>query len=245
MSTSRLYTELAGWWSLLSPPEHYADEAAFYLALLAEARGAPPASLLELGSGTGPLAANLDAAKLAVTLVDRSAEMLAISQQQSPQHTHVCADMRHLSLGRTFDGVLLHDAVMYLTDRESLRQAFAVMFAHCAPGGAALVVPDRLRDTFEEFTTSGGWEDDQGRAMRMLEWHWDPDPSDDTSQVEFSLLLRDPDGTVSSIHEQHTMGLFSREDYWTLLAEVGFEPMAVEVLFDAPMGEVFLVRRPA
>lgn len=244
MSTSRLYTDLAGWWSLLSPPEHYAEEASLYLALLAEAAGKPPASLLELGSGTGPLAANLSA-ELDVTLVDQSAQMLALSAEQSPHHTHVCADMRALELGRRFDGVLLHDAVMYLTDRDSLRQAFAVMFAHCAPGGAALVVPDRLRDTFEEFTTSGGWEDEQGRSMRMLEWHWDPDPSDDTTQVEFSLLLRSADGVVTSVHEQHTMGLFSREDYWSLLEEVGFEPVAVEVLFDAPMGEIFLVRRPA
>lgn len=243
MALPRLYTTLAEWWPLFSPPEHYSEEAQLYYALLSEAIGRAPESLLELGSGCGPLAANLPA-ELAVTLVDYSPEMVAISRQQNPDRAHVCADMRSLSLGVTFDAVLLHDAVMYLTDRDSLRQAIAVMYAHCAPGGAVLLVPDSVADTFEEFATSGGWGSPSGRAMQMLEWHWDPDPEDDTIEVAFSLMLREADGTMHPEHEQHTMGLYSRALFWQLLEEAGFEPIAVEVTFDAPMGELFLARRP-
>ena len=50
-----MYGPLARWWHLLSPPEDYAEEAAFYLDRLLEASEAeePPSTLLELGSGLG------------------------------------------------------------------------------------------------------------------------------------------------------------------------------------------------
>jgi len=49
----KLYTELAAWWPLLSPSEDYADEAAFFAQILAEAGLPPSPSLLELGCGGG------------------------------------------------------------------------------------------------------------------------------------------------------------------------------------------------
>lgn len=243
MALPHLYSRLAEWWPLLSPPEHYEEEASLYLSLLAQARGGAPGSLLELGSGAGHLASHLPA-EMDVALVDLSPEMLALSQQTNPSHTHHLADMRSLSLGRTFDAVLLHDAVMYLTDRDSLRQALQVVYDHCAPGGAALLLPDVVAETFTEFTTTGGQADAEGRALQLLEWHWDPDPSDETYQVEFALMLRDADGTVRVEHDQHTMALYPRALYWKLLREIGFEPVAADFIFDAPMGEVFLMRRP-
>ena len=49
----KLYSELANWWPLFSPPEHYADEAEFFWRVLADV-GLPSApSLLELGCGGG------------------------------------------------------------------------------------------------------------------------------------------------------------------------------------------------
>ena len=49
MALPRLYSTLAEWWPILSPPEHYGDEAQLYCALLSEAIGRPLGSLLELG----------------------------------------------------------------------------------------------------------------------------------------------------------------------------------------------------
>ena len=52
-SPMRLYGELAEWWPLLDDPADYAEEAALYGDLLAEACDAPIGSLLELGCGGG------------------------------------------------------------------------------------------------------------------------------------------------------------------------------------------------
>ena len=50
----RIYTELADWFHLLTAPEEYAEEAAFYLAAIVQASDAPPRTLLELGVGRAP-----------------------------------------------------------------------------------------------------------------------------------------------------------------------------------------------
>jgi hypothetical protein len=54
MSLPRLYTDLASWWPLLSPPdEEYEAEADVIIEMLIEALGDSPATILELGSGGG------------------------------------------------------------------------------------------------------------------------------------------------------------------------------------------------
>ena len=51
--TNRLYGDLAPWWPLLSAPEEYAEEAAFYRKAILTACSTPPRTMLELGSGGG------------------------------------------------------------------------------------------------------------------------------------------------------------------------------------------------
>ena len=72
----RLYTDLAAWWPLLSPPSHYVEEAADLLPEMLAAPDAPPRTLLELGCGGGSLAYHLKSS-LQLTLSDRSPQMLA------------------------------------------------------------------------------------------------------------------------------------------------------------------------
>jgi hypothetical protein len=50
----RLYRELADWYHLLTRPEDYAEEAAFYAEALRESASHPLKSVLESGSGGGP-----------------------------------------------------------------------------------------------------------------------------------------------------------------------------------------------
>lgn len=239
-----LYTELAPWWPLLAPPIAYTREAELHVGLFQCALGRDPTSMLELGSGTGMLATHYSDA-LDLELVDLAEPMLAVSREYNPDRVHHCADMRTLDLGRTFDTVLLHDAVMYLLTEEDLRATFARAFAHLDPGGAFLIVPDVVEEDFEEGIVAGGNSDEDGRGAQMLEWHWDPDPTDGTFRVDFTFLLRDPDGTVRNLHDPHTMGLHPRERFGRLLREVGFELVEPDPVLAAECGELFLARKPA
>ncbi|MGH7714293.1 MAG: class I SAM-dependent methyltransferase, partial [Gemmatimonadaceae bacterium] len=120
----RLYSDLASWWALLSPAAEYADEAQSLLHILALTAADHPRTLLELGSGGGSLASHLKA-HFMITLSDRSPEMLAVSQQLNPELEHVLGDMRDMRLGREFDVVLIHDAIMYCVTAPDLRAALA------------------------------------------------------------------------------------------------------------------------
>jgi SAM-dependent methyltransferase len=237
----RLYGDLAHLWPVISPPDRYEEEAALVGAWLARALGREPRSLLELGSGAGHLASQLPPA-WALTLVDRAPEMLALSRALVPAATHVEGDLRSLDLGRTFDAVVLHDAVMYLTDTADLARAFAVARRHLGPGGVLLVLPDVVKEDFEELTLGSG-SSETDPAVRLLEWHWDPDPADDTYAVEFALLVRGADGTVTCHHDRHTMGLFPRATWVRLLRQTGFQLLEPDPFDPREGGAVFLARR--
>lgn len=221
----KLYRELAEWWPLLSAPPDYAEEAALYQQALLGACERPAATLLELGSGGGNNASHLKA-RFALTLVDRSAGMLAVSRGLNPECEHVEGDMRTVRLGRRFDCVFVHDAVAYMTSEDDVRRAIETAFVHCEPGGAALVVPDHVRETFHPSTDHGG-HDGAARALRYLEWTWDPDPADDTITVDYTYVLRDRDGSVRVEHDQHLEGLFGRAQWLQWLRDAGFEPAVV------------------
>jgi SAM-dependent methyltransferase len=237
----RLYTDLASWFHLLTAPEDYAEEAAIYRDLLFASSSSRPRTLLELGSGGGNNASHLKR-DFECTLVEPAPGMLELSARLNPGCEHVLGDMRSVRLGRAFDAVFVHDAVMYMTSEADLRRAMETASLHCRPGGVALFVPDCVQETFTPATDHGGHDGD-GRALRYLEWSWDPDPSDTTYNVEYSYLLREGD-TVTAVHDRHIEGVFPRATWLALLGAVGFEARLCPPPEGSEIGVMFLgVRR--
>ncbi|HEY6042946.1 MAG TPA: class I SAM-dependent methyltransferase [Anaerolineae bacterium] len=220
-STPILYSSLAGWWHLLSDPADYADEAATFRDIFA-AHSQPIRTLVEFGSGGGNNASHLKN-HFKMTLVDLAPEMLRTSRELNPELEHIEGDMRTVRLGRLFDGVFIHDAIMYLTTLAELRAAFQTASAHCRVGGLALFVPDYVRETFRAETSLGG-HDDATRGLRYLEWTYDPDPTDTTYRSDFVYLLREGADTIRTELDRHVEGLFPRDEWLRLLRETGFVP---------------------
>jgi SAM-dependent methyltransferase len=224
----RFYDDLARWWPLVSPVEDYADEAAEYLRVLADAASGAQ-TLLELGCGGGHNAFHMKA-RYRLTLTDLSEPMLALSRRLNPECEHVAGDMRNLALGRTFDIVFVHDAIDYMATGRDLADAIATAARHCAPGGAVLLVPDHVKETFVPSTDCGGHDGPDGEGVRYLEWSWDPDPGDDHGAVVYSFILRERerDGAWWSHTEEHRFGLFSRDTWLRLMADAGLDASVLE-----------------
>lgn len=237
----KLYRELAPWWHTFSAPEDYADEAADAWTLLQAAVQGPLDTLLELGAGGGNNASFLKA-HAQLTLTDLSTEMLEQSQRLNPTCEHLQGDMRTLRLGRTFDAVLLHDAIMYMHSEDDLAAAIRTAWLHCRPGGAALFMPDCTAETIEESTSSGGHDADDGRSVRYLEWSGVPRPGETTARVDFALLLREPDGTTRVEHDTHTFGVFARQRWVELLNAQGFRCNLVNDRYER---DLFIATRPS
>jgi hypothetical protein len=240
-----LYSGLASWFHLLTAPEDYAEEAEFYREALFSVSDHQPKTLLELGSGGGNNASHLKI-HFQLTLVDVSPQMLAISQELNPDCEHIQGDMRSIRLGRLFDAVFVHDAIMYMTNESDLRLTFKTAYIHCRPGGIALFAPDHVRETFKPFTSHGG-HDGQNRGIRYLDWTWDPDPQDTTYISDMIYMTKDEHGTIRVEPDRHILGLFPRDTWLTLLSETGFDP---EVLpfehseLDPDSSEIFIARKP-
>ena len=220
----RLYRDLSGWFHLLTAPHEYHDEARYYGDRIVEAASGPVRTVLELGSGGGNNASHMRR-RFTMTLSDLSAEMLEVSRRINPELEHVQGDMRSLRIpGAKFDAVFVHDAVSYLASEAEVSAMAATAAFHCRPGGAVLVVPDYVRESFAPpYVERGGHDAPDGHGMRYLMWTTDPDPSDSTYITDFAYLLRDPDGTVRVEHDRHVFGIFP-ESLWTAaLQDAGFD----------------------
>lgn len=241
----RIYSDLAPWFHLLTHPADYEEEASYYTRVLEAASDGRARTLLELGSGGGNNASYLKT-RFECTLTDLSEEMLALSRTINPECEHVQGDMRTLRLGRTFDAVFVHDAVMYLTSASDLRAAIETAAAHTRPGGVVLLVPDNVRETFSADFRHGGHDGPDGRSLRYLEWTYDPDSGDTTFEVDFAVMLREPGAPVRVVHDHHVLGLFGRDVWLRLLSEAGLDAVAVDVEHPHPGEyEVFVAHRPA
>jgi SAM-dependent methyltransferase len=232
-----MYDELAVWWPLLSPPQHYVEEAEHLLPLL-EPDPARRRTLLELGSGGGSLAWHFRES-FELTLTDISPQMLAMSREVHPNAKHVPGDMRSIRLGRTFDRVFIHDAIMYLTTADDVLQALTTARQHCDDAGIVVVVPDCVVETFEPGTEHGGEDAPDGRGLRFLQWHWDPDPSDTHYEVAYAFVLRDRSGNVRVDQDRHRCGVFPRETWLTLFRRAGLNATSV---IDPWRRDVFVAR---
>jgi SAM-dependent methyltransferase len=234
----KLYHELAEWWPVFSDPKEYRRETVYFARVLRQAINPAPRTVLELGSGGGNSAFHLKK-HFAMTLVDRSPRMLNVSRRLNPECKHIKGDIREVRLGRTFDAVFVHDAICHMTTERDLRAVLQTAYEHCRPGGVSLFVPDFVRETFVGGTDQGG-NDSPDRRLRFLQWIFDPIPGDTTYLVDFAILLRNRYGRARVVHERHTLGLFPRATWLSLLREVGFSALVVH---DQKIRDAFLGRR--
>ncbi|MFN8639361.1 MAG: class I SAM-dependent methyltransferase [Dehalococcoidia bacterium] len=116
--------------------EGYEDDIALYRELAEEYAG----PVLELGCGTGRVAAALAGAGAEVVGVDISAGMLAVARSRSQHVQWVEGDMRSLDLGRRFALVLVPlGGLQHMESIDDLVAALDAVARHLDEGGVAVV----------------------------------------------------------------------------------------------------------
>lgn len=222
MARPRLYGELADWFHLVTEPTHYEEEARIFAETFDAQTRRPITTMLELGSGGGNNASHLKQ-RYRMTLTDLSPEMLEVSKRINPECEHIPGDMRTVRLGRTFDAVFVHDAVAYLTTEDDLSACMSTAYEHLEAGGVALFVPDETTESLDRRASCGG-NDAGDRRLRYLEW-----PGDlrgNAIDITFVLVMREGEAERVEV-DHHTVGVFPRATWLSLLDATGFEPLAL------------------
>jgi SAM-dependent methyltransferase len=222
VSELKIYSTLKDWWPFILSVESRQEEGLLFRRLFQELSDSPPRMLLELGCGGGGTASYFKP-DLALTLTDILPEMLEVSRKLNPESDHILGDMRTLRLDRTFDVVYIHDAIMYMTTEDDLRQAITTATVHCRPGGLLVIYPDYIRENFVEgCDINSEAHDEPRRGLGFMEWYFDPDHGDTHYEVHFAIMLR-RGNDVEVVHDHHRFGLFPRDTWLRLLDEAGFE----------------------
>ncbi len=222
----KMYTKLAYWWPLISAPEDYEEEATAFKNIL-KSNCKDIKTLLELGCGGGNNASHLKK-YFKMTLTDISPSMLEVSKKLNPDCEHIEGDMRNIRLGRNFDAIFIHDAIMYMTNEADLKKAIETAYIHCKDSGCVLIVPDVFKETFIPKTEHGG-HDGEKRSMRYLEWVYDPDPFDSTYITDFAYLLHEENSEVRIEYDRHINGLFSKDKWLNIMYETGFKSKIIPI----------------
>ena len=221
MTQPRLYTELADWYPLLSVSADYEEEAAIFMEALDELAPRPIRTMLELGCGGGANASFMKQ-RYDMTLTDLSARMLDQSKKINPDLEHLEGDMRTLRLGRTFDAVFIHDAIVYMATDDDLAAAIATASVHCSSPGIALFVPDETAENYRRHTYSN--EHTVGTRTLRYVAHTD-DIVGTTIRTRFIITMREGDDE-RVVHDDHVTGVFPRATWVSLIERAGFEFVA-------------------
>ncbi len=176
--------------------------------------------MLELGVGGGHNMSHLTA-DFDCVAVDLSPDMVALSQGLNPGIEHHVGDMRNIRLEQTFDAVLVHDAASYLLTEQDLRETFETAALHLRPGGALMVAPDWVEETFPDGWVYT-WDRQQGDiTVRIEEVMEDSDPNDTQVESTYTYTIS-KGGEVTVEVDTHITGLFAISTWTRLMEEAGF-----------------------
>jgi len=134
-----LFDRIADYYDALHEDVDYPAECALLEKIVSRFLHRRPASLLDLGCGTGSHALILAERGYRVTGIDASAGMLRVARAKARGRrnpTFVRADMRRFDLGRAFDAAVCMDGAYthLLTERDLLAHLRTVR-RHLVPGG--------------------------------------------------------------------------------------------------------------
>ena len=109
-----------------------------YLDVVARELGKRPASVFDLGCGTGePIARYFIELGYRLTGVDPATEMLEIARERFPDQEWLLQDMRQLALGHRFDALIAWNSFFHLPASDQ-RAMFEIFADHSAPGALLL-----------------------------------------------------------------------------------------------------------
>jgi SAM-dependent methyltransferase len=233
-----MFSKSAEFYDALYAWKDYEAEAAKIREVVSE-RVPEASTLLDVACGTG---AHLQLLRewYAVEGVDVEPSLLAVAKARLPGVPLHLGDMRTFSLGRQFDVVMcLFSSIGYMLAPEDQLQAIANMAGHLAPGGVMLIEPWLSPEKFDPNHQPHPLvaEADALSIVRMN----DSRVEGRLSIMRFHYLVGRP-GKIDHFVEEHTLGLFTDDEYRATFAAAGLD---AELDVEGLMGRGLWIARHA
>lgn len=242
----RLYDDLAWLWPLWGDPAEYEAWCSVVVNLIREHASIEVRALLNMGCGGGKNAANLKR-HFEVTGIDISPAMLAQARNLNPECAFLEADMRDCHLGRSFDAILVDDAISHMLSKEDLSAVFHTAYQHLNPGGVMVVSPDEIKETFVQNQTrvSQAWSPATPKELKVVfvENQYDPDPADDTYESVILYLIRE-EGKLRLERDFCLLGIYSLDLWRDALKKTGFDLFEETYVEDGKESIIFACLKP-
>lgn len=220
-----MYSDLAWLWPLWGRAEdEYAHYCRFVVRQIRDHAQRPVRTVLDIGCGGGKNVFNLKK-KFQVTGLDLSPVMLAQARRRNPECEFIWGDMRMFRLERSFDAILMDDAISLMNTRADFAAAFRAAFVHLNPGGVLIATPDATVETFRQnatvCATSSGNTPKGPVAVTFIENHYDPAPADDHFEATLIYLIHRK-GRLRMASDHWRLGLFPLGFWRHVVADTGF-----------------------
>lgn len=176
-------------------------------------------TLLDVACGTGQHLEHL-ADKYVAEGFDMNKEFLALAHGRIPDVPLHHGDMEQLDLRRQFDVVIcLFSSIGYAVAVDRLHKTVDAMARHLRPGGVLVVEPWFSPEEFDAGHLGAVFVDEDDLKIARIN---DSAVNDGVSTLVFHYLVATKDG-ISYFTEQHSLGLFTHDQYVDAFGRAGLE----------------------
>jgi ubiquinone/menaquinone biosynthesis C-methylase UbiE len=203
-----MFTKSARFYDAIYSFKDYAAEARMITEWI-RARAPGAESLLDVACGTGVHIQYWES-DFRCEGIDLDPELLSVARDRNPDVPFHVGNMEHFDLGKKFDAVTcMFSSIGYTQSRDRLNNAVRTMAEHVAPGGVLVVEPWFTPELYEEGHLGAVFVDEPDLKIARMNV---TELEDGLCKMTFHYLVGTPDG-FSYFTEDHTMGLFSHEQY--------------------------------
>ncbi len=220
------YAEL---YDLFYADKPYPAEAVFVHDCLQEFATRPTREILELASGTGRHAVELEKFGYQITATDRSPDMLEIARRRASKNSSKVVfapvDMRQFELpGKEFDAVIcLFDSIGYLKTDEAVRDALTQVWNHLRPGGLFIFEFWHAPPMLNQYSPTRVRKLKTANGVIIRTSTTTLDRKNRLANVEYVVDEKAGNGSSSILREAHTNRFFSIDEMESFVVGANFE----------------------
>jgi len=233
-----MYDVTAPYYDLIHSWKDYIGESPRLVALIDEVRPGSR-SLLDAACGTGRHLELLQE-RFDVAGVDGSSEMLRVARSRLGDIPLHQGDVREFELKRRFDVITcLFGSIVLVKSLDQAGRAIKNMVAHLADDGLIILEPWVVRENFQDrFVDASVLETSQAKVCLASVSQLDGD----VAQLDMQYLIATAD-EITHLQEPLTAGVWSIDEYVSLLKEAGLDVTHDPVGLDRGRGLFIGVRR--